>query len=117
MHPVIAPPTEKGLPELNRWWHHTWTNLWGPPGTGKTYTTGRQVAAILRDDPDERILIVSTTNKATDAVAKSIGTAAKQLTPNLLNDHQLLRIGKGASFREFNDAGLIATTRISETDK
>ena len=116
MHPVIAPPTEKGLPELNRWWHHTWTNLWGPPGTGKTYTTGRQVAAILRDDPDERILIVSTTNKATDAVAKSIGTAAKQLTPDLLNDHQLLRIGKGASFREFNDAGLIAMLQGTESD-
>lgn len=46
----------------------------GPPGTGKTYTIGHQVAACLQD-LTERILVVLTTNKATDGVAIAIGRA------------------------------------------
>ena len=51
----IERPIEHGLPELRDWWKHSWSILWGPPGTGKTYTTGQQVAAVL-DDASERIL-------------------------------------------------------------
>ncbi len=116
VHPAITPSLDKGLSELNPWWRHSWNILWGPPGTGKTYTTGRQVAAIVRDDPDERILIVSTTNKATDAVAKSIGSAAKELVPDSLDDGQLLRVGKGASFRQFKIDGLVTMLRGTESD-
>ncbi len=115
VHPLIAPSVEKGLPHLNTWWNHSWSVLWGPPGTGKTYTTGKQVASIVRDDPNERILIVSTTNKATDAVAKSIGSAAKEFAPDKLDDGQLLRIGKGASFQEFNKDDLITMLRGTES--
>ena len=81
VHPVVKDDCRGGLPELALWWRHAWSVLWGPPGTGKTFTTGQQVAAVLRDDPQERVLIVSTTNKATDEVAKSIGHAAKQRFP------------------------------------
>ncbi len=36
-----------GLPELRSWWQKSWCILWGPPGTGKTYTTAHQIAAVL----------------------------------------------------------------------
>ena len=53
-----------------------WGILWGPPGTGKTWTIGRQVARVLSSGAaDERLLVVSTTNRATDAVALQIADA------------------------------------------
>jgi hypothetical protein len=100
IHPVIAMQNEIGLPHMCDWWHHSWNILWGPPGTGKTWTTGQQIAAVLAD-PTERILVVSTTNRATDAVALSIGNAARSQTSMELDEGRLLRIGKGASIRSF----------------
>ena len=44
--------------------------LWGPPGTGKTHTVGCAAKEALLKG--ERILIVSTSNAAVDAVCKSI---------------------------------------------
>ena len=76
IHPPIAANAQVGLPHLRDWWQHSWSVLWGPPGTGKTFTTGKQIAEVLADE-GERILVVSTTNRATDAVALSIGKAAR----------------------------------------
>ncbi|XZE54094.1 AAA domain-containing protein [Planctomycetaceae bacterium SH139] len=73
----------------------------GPPGTGKTWTTGQQVAAIL-EDPHERILVVSTTNQATDAVAISIGSAALDRSTRELPTGKLVRLGRGTNIEPFN---------------
>ena len=100
VHPKVALPCESGLPHLRDWWQHSWSVLWGPPGTGKTWTTGQQIAKVMQDET-ERILVVSTTNRATDAVAISIGEAAKEFCPDELDDDTLLRIGKGASYQTF----------------
>lgn len=62
VHPPVARPADSGLPQLRKWWQHSWSVLWGPPGTGKTYTTGQQIAGVLSDE-QERILAVSTTNR------------------------------------------------------
>lgn len=100
IHPKVSSPSEVGLPHLRSWWNHSWAVLWGPPGTGKTWTTGQQIAAVL-EDPAERILVVSTTNKATDAVALSLGEAAKDKCVHELESKALLRVGKGASYQAF----------------
>jgi hypothetical protein len=100
VHPVVSPNATVGLPHLRSWWEHSWAVLWGPPGTGKTWTTGQQIARVL-EDPQERLLVVSTTNKATDAAALSLGEAAKSVCPGELENEALLRIGKGASYRTF----------------
>ena len=100
VHPAIDEPRAVGMPSLKDWWGHSWTVLWGPPGTGKTWTTGQQIAQVMKDC-EERILVVSTTNRATDAVALSIGEAATVHCPDLLSDDSLLRIGKGASYQTF----------------
>jgi len=100
VYPRLVEATQVGLPHLQAWWQHSWSILWGPPGTGKTWTTGQQIAHVL-NDPSERILVVSTTNKATDAVALALGEAAKSLSPNELQSESLLRIGKGGSFQSF----------------
>ena len=98
--PNVSHTAMVGLPHLRDWWQHSWNVLWGPPGTGKTWTTGQQIARVL-SDKRERILIVSTTNKATDAVALSLGEAAKNVCPVELENETLLRIGKGASYQTF----------------
>jgi superfamily I DNA/RNA helicase len=100
VHPAVAQPAMVGFPHFRTWWQHSWSVLWGPPGTGKTWTTGQQIARVL-DDARERILVVSTTNRATDAVALSLGEAAKVVCSNELANNALLRIGKGASFQAF----------------
>ncbi len=99
IHPNVDEPSEVGLEYLRQWWQKSWSVLWGPPGTGKTYTTGQQVARVM-SDPSERILVVSTTNRATDAVALSIGRAARSLDIDI-DTEGIRRIGKGASFKKF----------------
>jgi superfamily I DNA/RNA helicase len=115
IHPVFDIPKRVGLPHLQRWWQHTWNVLWGPPGTGKTWTTGQQIAAVL-EDPTERILVVSTTNRATDAVALSIGNAARSRSSVDLEQGRLLRIGKGASLQSFAASGLEPMLRGTESE-
>ena len=78
IYPELLTPVSEGLPALQSMWDRSWGILWGPPGTGKTYTLGQQVARCL-GDPTERILVVSTTNKATDGSALSIGHACREL--------------------------------------
>lgn len=115
IHPPVTRKAHVGLPHLRDWWQHSWNVLWGPPGTGKTYTTGQQIAEVLADE-SERILVVSTTNRATDAVALSIGKAARHKNFHALDAGKLLRIGKGASFQAFRDAGLESMLRGTESE-
>ena len=114
IHPKVIGASDVGLEEMRSWWSRSWSVLWGPPGTGKTYTTGRQVASVLTD-PTERILVVSTTNRATDAAALSIGRAARTLGIDL-NQGAIRRIGKGASCNKFQSDGLTALLKGTETE-
>ncbi len=118
VHPAVSSVKQAGLPSLHAWWDHAWSILWGPPGTGKTWTTGQQIAHVLAvPDAQERILVVSTTNKATDAVALSLGQAAAEFCPQELVNDTLRRIGQGASLQSFAQEdlqGMLAGTE-SET--
>ncbi len=119
IHPRVAgqQPVGGALPGFEDWWGCGWSVLWGPPGTGKTYTTGRQVAAALRD-PGERVLVVSTTHRATDEVALSVGAALRvggrgergggdddALPVNVC------RVGRGGRYADFADRGLACMLR------
>ncbi|HMO12538.1 MAG TPA: AAA domain-containing protein [Pirellulaceae bacterium] len=117
VHPQVAADVlpNGSLPQLAEWWRFSWSVIWGPPGTGKTWTTGQQAAAAL-GDPSERILIVSTTNKATDAVALSIGQASADTCSKELEEGRLLRIGKGASYSLFQKAGMESMLRGTEAE-
>ncbi len=114
IHPEVIGGNHTGLPQLRTWWQKSWSILWGPPGTGKTFTTGEQVARVL-SDPSERILVVSTTNKATDAVAISIGRAAIKLGVDL-DSGEIRRVGKGASLKSYESEGLTGILRGTETE-
>lgn len=115
VHPAVSKTSLVGLPHLKDWWQHSWSVLWGPPGTGKTYTTGQQVAKVL-NDKRERILVVSTTNRATDAVALSIGIAAQEHCPGELADDRLMRIGKGSSYQTFVNKDLVSMLKGTESE-
>ena len=111
VHPLNSLPTLHSLPELKALWSYGWGILWGPPGTGKTHTVGQQVAQAIQDS-EERILVISTTNKATDEVALSIGEAAR----NEVRNCRILRIGKNSEYHRFEDAGLQDMLKGTETD-
>jgi superfamily I DNA/RNA helicase len=115
VYPTVVQAAQAGLPHLHAWWQHSWSILWGPPGTGKTWTTGQQIAHVL-NDPTERMLVVSTTNKATDAVAVALGEAAQTINPNELNSESLLRIGKGGSFQSFVSRQLTSMLAGTESE-
>lgn len=53
--------------------------LWGPPGTGKTYTLGRLLAQYLSQFPRSRVLLLSTTNSAVDQALLSVDDALDAL--------------------------------------
>ena len=107
VHPNVQAPREVGKAHLMDWWSHAWSILWGPPGAGKTWTSGQQLARVLAD-PTERVLVVSTTNRATDAIALSIGEAVAALPSADVGVEQLVRAGQGADPSAFEDKGLDA---------
>ncbi len=109
--------------DLKTWWSRSWSILWGPPGTGKTYTTGGFVASLFADEPrlyegelpPERILLVSTTNQAVDSAAVSVGKAAKRLNLQALDESRFVRIGKGCKVATFEDNGLLPMLEGTDT--
>ena len=77
-------------------WTWSWATVWGPPGTGKTHTLA-EVVAELAGRPGERVLVVSTTHRATDEAAIRIGQRAEL--------GRVLRVGAGDT-REYQARGL-----------
>jgi DNA replication ATP-dependent helicase Dna2 len=53
--------------------------LWGPPGTGKTYTLGALVATFLLQRPQAKVLLLATTNWAVDLALLSVDGALEEL--------------------------------------
>ncbi|MBX5495702.1 MAG: AAA family ATPase, partial [Bryobacteraceae bacterium] len=53
--------------------------LWGPPGTGKTYTLGRLLASYLLHYPNDRVLLLSSTNVAVDLAILAVDNAVNEL--------------------------------------
>lgn len=115
VHPDAVASSSVGLAKLSDWWTKSWSVLWGPPGTGKTFTTGQQVAHVLAD-PSERVLVVSTTNRATDSAAIAVGRAAMDAAADHLAKGALLRIGKGASLQKFSSNDLTLMLKGTETE-
>lgn len=67
------------------------TFLWGPPGTGKTYTLGAMAHALYQ--AGQRVLVVAHTNQAVDGVLESF---CKRLTGDgatRLGEEKIFRLG------------------------
>jgi len=85
-------------------WNSGWGVVWGPPGTGKTWTLAQRVAELLRD-PHERVLVLSTTNKAADQAALELGRACRTLGVRL---DGVWRAGRSRDPHAFDQADLSA---------
>jgi len=90
------------LPGLEQCYSSSWGVIWGPPGTGKTWTIGHQVAE-SSPRSGARTLVISTTNRATDGVAVSIGRGYKQRAISL---DGITRVGTGGNSATFEAEGL-----------
>ena len=107
LHPRVteAPPLP-AIPALRTALSFRWATLWGPPGTGKTWSLGQQVA-LLAADSAARVLVVSTTNRATDAAAMQAGRAFAERRGRRPRDEDgLRRVGWGADVMVYEANGL-----------
>lgn len=95
---IGRPLPAQGAATVHRAASHAWGCLWGPPGTGKTWTIGQHVAAQW---PNRRILVLSTTNRATDGVTLAIARAIREHHPGEPLKHRLVRVGSGAEINRF----------------
>jgi superfamily I DNA and/or RNA helicase len=64
--------------------------IWGPPGTGKTYTLTHLLYELIKRD--KRVLVVSTTNNAVDTVISKLN-GLEEILPMFM-DGYILRIGR-----------------------
>lgn len=64
--------------------------IWGPPGTGKTYTIAKAVKAILGADCNNKVLVTATADKAVQALVD-----------------ELLGLDLGIKLQQFKDEGNI----------
>lgn len=99
IHPEVCEESALSTRIFRDLWQNSWGILWGPPGTGKTYNLAEQVASLLKDS-DEKFLIVSSTNKATDTAAIHIGKHLKKLGLSKYL-RRVIRVGSGADYGKF----------------
>ena len=71
--------------------------IWGPPGTGKTYTLTHLLYELIKRN--KRVLVVSTTNNAVDTVISQLN-GLQEIFP-LFMDGYILRIGRNHPDCEF----------------
>ena len=84
--PLLDLPAVPGFPQLRHRQRQAFGLLdrefgflWGPPGTGKTYTVGAILASHLRHCPQARILLLATTNWAVDIALLSVDRRLEEL--------------------------------------
>jgi len=53
--------------------------LWGPPGTGKTFTLGTMIAQYILQFPEKKVLLLSTTNNAVDHSLLAVDSALEKI--------------------------------------
>lgn len=89
------------------------TYVWGPPGTGKTYTLAR--VALARYWKGKRILILSQSNQAVDVLLKEITETAIQKDRFKIGD--ILRYGSNTTDGIVGEAKITTTSLLEEKDQ
>jgi len=81
--------------------------LWGPPGTGKTTTVVETIIAILRQQPDAKILATAPSNPAADLLCE-------RLAEQRVNRSEMLRLVAVARDRRHVSAAAMNFARYDE---
>lgn len=64
----LRPPQKEAVRKANA----PLSFIWGPPGTGKTFTIVKAVEAILTSDRDNKVLVTATADKAVQALVDGL---------------------------------------------
>ncbi|MFP9128769.1 AAA domain-containing protein [Niallia sp. BSM11] len=89
------------------------TFVWGPPGTGKTYTLAR--VALQKYWKGKRILLLSQSNQAVDVLMKEITKTAQNKKRFKIGD--ILRYGGNAAEMDMHDEKITTSALLDEKDK
>lgn len=73
--------------------------IWGPPGTGKSYTLGQVVANLYIQK--KRVLLLSTTNVAVDVATFAVDDACTRLGSPLKQEELIRLVGNLSDIEEF----------------
>ncbi|MDP4085509.1 MAG: AAA domain-containing protein [Bacillota bacterium] len=88
------------------------TFVWGPPGTGKTYTLAR--VAANKYFQDKRVLLLSHSNQAVDVLLGEICTFLKK--KDRFREGDILRVGSNSGEALLAHEGLTANQLIEKQD-
>lgn len=84
--------------------------LWGPPGTGKTYTLGAMLAQHVVQFSHKKVLLVSSTNTAVDQALLAVDKALSNIEGKIKNSsykNMCKRVGKHYKAEIFKDKGYL----------
>jgi DNA replication ATP-dependent helicase Dna2 len=84
-----------------RLFDHTASFLWGPPGTGKTYTIANSIQILMEMYPHTRILLVSMTNHGANEPVKRLVESMKERPCSPAT--RITRYGAGGDRQLFDD--------------
>lgn len=88
--------------------------LWGPPGTGKTTTTGAMIAEYIIKNPYDTILIVGNTNLAVDTIFTSFDKILDNFSEKNLIRKKCVRYGGAFLSRLYNNREYLITKNDNE---
>lgn len=102
--------------------------LWGPPGTGKTFTLGQIITAYTYQNPHSKVLILSHTNTAVDQVAAAFSQcfqrgygsqdcSASSRWAQSMKEGKCCRLGKGFDASHYEGREFWFSPRVRELIK
>ena len=91
--------------------------LWGPPGTGKTFTLGAMIAQYVLQFPDRKVLLLSTTNTAIDQALIAVDKALEMIKTKENTMHvreKCIRLGKNFTASMYEERSHLLPTEDTE---
>ena len=113
VHPHLVGEVTSVLPRFESIWRHSWSVIWSPPGTNSQPLIAKLIAQACNNN--ERILVVSATNKSLDLLSRAIGSELLVQSSGTIESGSIQRLGRTPYQNSYIRAGLNDMLRCSES--